>query len=43
MACAMAGEASMSISPARNRPSYSPATVATSLAMVALSGAWEVE
>ena len=43
MAWAIAGEASMSMRPARNRPSYSPATVATSAAMVALSGACEVE
>ena len=43
MAWAMAGEASMSMRPARKRPSYSLATVATSLAMVALSGACAVE
>ena len=43
MAWAMAGEASMSMRPARNRPSYSSATVATSPAMVTLSGAWKVE
>ena len=43
IAWAIAGEASMSMRPARNRPSYSLATVATSRAIVALSGAWPVE